>query len=251
MQDKLVSIIVPAYKAQATIEATIDSVVSQTHLEWEMLIADDCSPDGTREIVQARASLDSRIRLIAMPRNGGPAAARNEALKHAQGRWVAFLDSDDLWLPAKLKRSLAFAQAHRAALVYTGYRRISADGARVGRYLGVPAQLDYRQLLGNTAIATSTVVIDREHSGDISMPDVYYDDFVCWLGLLQRGLIARGLDEDLMRYRVMQKSVSRNKKRSAREVWRIYRDSLALGLIPAAWYFSNYAARGLLKYRSF
>lgn len=251
MQDTLVSIIVPAYKAQATIDATIDSVIAQTYGEWEMLIADDCSPDGTREVIETRSRCDSRIRLINMPRNGGPAAARNGALQQARGRWIAFLDSDDLWLPLKLEKCLAFALERKAALVFTGYRRISADGTKVGRYLGVPSTLSYQKLLGNTAIATSTVFIDRQQSGDISMRDVYYDDFVCWLNLLQRGLPACGLNEDLMRYRVMQTSVSRNKRRSAQKVWAIYRNELGFDAIKAAWYFGNYAVRGLMKYRSF
>lgn len=251
MKDELVSIIVPAYRAAAVIAATIESVLAQTWTQWEMLVADDCSPDNTREVVRAWSARDPRIKLIELEQNGGPATARNAALAQAQGRWLAFLDSDDLWLPDKLQRCIAFAQQERAALVFTGFRRIAADGSRTGRYIGVPARLSYRQLLGNTAIATSTVLIDRAQTGDIRMQKVYYDDFVCWLGIVKRGLLARGLDEDLMRYRVMQKSVSRNKGRSAREVWKIYRGVLGLGPLSAGWHFANYAARALFKYRAF
>lgn len=251
MNGQLVSIIVPAYRAARVIPATIESVLAQTWPHWEMLVADDCSPDDTREVVRAWSARDPRIQLIPLQRNGGPAAARNAALERARGRWIAFLDSDDLWLPTKLERSIAFAQQQQAALVYTGFRRISADGAQVGRYIAVPPRLGYRQLLGNTAIATSTVVIDRAQTGNIRMQSVYYDDFVCWLGIVKRGLTARGLDEDLMRYRVLQQSVSRNKKRSAQEVWKTYRSVEGLGLLPSAWYFANYAARALLKYRGF
>jgi teichuronic acid biosynthesis glycosyltransferase TuaG len=251
VNDSLVSIITPAYRAAAVVPATIESVLAQTWTDWEMLVADDCSPDNTREVVREWATRDPRIRLIALERNGGPAAARNGALEQARGRWIAFLDSDDLWLPQKLERSIAFAEREKAALVYTGYRRITADGGRTGRYIGVPAALSYRQLLGNTAIATSTVLIDRAQTGDIRMQRVYYDDFVCWLGIVKRGLLARGLDEDLMRYRVMQQSVSRNKKRSAQEVWKTYRQVEGLGLLASCWYFANYAARAFLKYRGF
>lgn len=251
MVDDLVSIIVPAYKAASHIPATIESVLAQTYPRWEMLIADDCSPDNTRSVIADWAARDERIKLIALPRNGGPAAARNGALAQAQGRWVAFLDSDDLWLPQKLERSLALAQQTQAALVYTGYRRISVDGSRTGRYIGVPPTLNYRQLLGHTAIATSTVLIDRHLAGEIRMQKVYYDDFVCWLGILKRGLTARGLNEDLMRYRVLPQSVSRNKQNSAREVWKIYRFTEHLGYLAASWHFLNYAARALLKYQKF
>ena len=251
MKDGLVSIIVPAYKAARFIDDTVQSVLSQTYGDWEMLVADDCSPDDTRARVAAWSQRDARIRLIALERNGGPAAARNAAIAQAQGRWLAFLDSDDMWLPVKLERCLAHAAQHRAALVFTGYRRITHDGSRTGNYIGVPATLTYRELLGNTAIATSTVLVDRQLAGDIRMERVYYDDFVCWLSILKRGHVARGLDEDLMRYRVVSQSVSRNKGRSAGEVWKTYRGVERLGLVPAAWHFSRYALNAVRKYSAF
>lgn len=251
MIDGLVSIIVPAFRAGAFIEHTIQSVMAQSYTNWEMLIADDCSPDNTRAIVAAWARRDARVRLIALDRNGGPAAARNAALAQARGRWIAFLDSDDLWLPNKLERSLAHAAAHRAPLVYTGFRRISHDGSRTGDYIAVPASLTYRELLGNTAIATSTVLIDRAIAGDVRMERVFYDDFVCWLSILKRGHVALGLNEDLMRYRVLSQSVSRNKGRSAREVWKTLRGIEHLGIVPAAWHFSRYAFNAARKYRAF
>jgi teichuronic acid biosynthesis glycosyltransferase TuaG len=246
-----VSIITPAYKAAGYVEETIRSVLAQTHQDWELLIADDCSPDDTRAVVQRWAEQDPRIRLIALERNGGPAAARNAALAQASGRWVAFLDSDDLWLPTKLERAIGAARASGAALVFTGFRRITADSKTVGRYIGVPTTLTYRQLLGNTAIATSTVLLDRQQTGEVRMRKTYYDDFDCWLQLLKRGLGAVGVDEDLMRYRVMQQSVSRNKKRSAMHVWRAYRELEGLGPIGATWYFANYGLRAWWKYRRF
>jgi teichuronic acid biosynthesis glycosyltransferase TuaG len=251
MNAQLVSIIVPAYKAASYIGRTIESVLAQTYRDWEMLIADDCSPDNTREVVGEWAARDARIKLIAREKNGGPAAARNSALENAQGRWIAFLDSDDIWLPAKLERSIAHAQANRAALLFTAYRRISQDESRVGDLIHVPRTLTYKQLLGNTAIATSTVLIDRSIAGDVRMERVFYDDFVCWLSILKRGHVAHGLDEDLVRYRVLAQSVSRNKGRSAREVWKTYRNVEQLGPVAASWYFSRYAMNALRKYRNF
>lgn len=251
MNEQRVSIIVPAYRAASFIDRTIESVLAQTYRDWEMLIADDCSPDNTRDVVAGWAARDARIRLIALERNGGPAAARNAALQQASGRWIAFLDSDDMWLAAKLERSMAHAKAMRAALVFTAYRRISQDESRVGELIHVPRTLTYRQLLGNTAIATSTVLIDREVAGDVHMEPVFYDDFVCWLSILKRGHVAHGLDEDLMRYRVLSQSVSRNKGRSAREVWKTYRNVEHLGPMAASWYFSRYAMNALRKYRNF
>jgi teichuronic acid biosynthesis glycosyltransferase TuaG len=251
MDDRLVSIIVPAYNAAPFIARTIESVIAQTYPHWEMLIADDCSPDGTRQVVTQWSRREPRVRLIALERNGGPAAARNAALRQAAGRWIAFLDSDDMWLPPKLERCLAHARAHSAALVFTGFRRTTHDESRVGAYIAVPRTLTYPALLGNTAIATSTVLIDRKIAGDVRMQPVFYDDFVCWLSILKRGHVAHGLDEDLMRYRVLAQSVSRNKGRSAREVWKTYRQVEQLGLVAAAWSFSRYAFNALRKYRKF
>lgn len=249
---EFVSIITPAYKASATIRETIQSVRAQSHPHWELLVAEDCGPDDTRAIVSAVAADDPRIRLLPMAQNGGPAAARNHALAQARGRWVAFLDSDDLWLPLKLERQLAFhRQRPGTVLTFTGFRRISADGSLTGRYLGVPPVMRFRDVLGNTVIATSTVLVDTQLSGPIRMRDTYYDDFACWLDLLRSGGEAAGLDEDLARYRVMRDSVSRDKRNSALEVWRAYRQLQGLGRLSSAWYFANYAVRGWLKYRRF
>ncbi len=251
MNNELVSIITPAFRVAPVIGETIQSVIAQTHANWEMLIADDCSPDDTRETVRQWTTNDSRIRLIALEQNGGPAAARNAALAEAHGRWIAFLDSDDLWLPTKLEKQIEFHKKSGAKLTMTGFRRISADGRTMGRYIDVPHRLDYRGLLGNTAIATSSVLIDSELAGPVRMKKTYYDDFACWLSLLKGGGYALGLQEDLMRYRVMGKSVSRNKRNSALQVWRAYREIEKLNVATSLWYFGQYAIRGLLKYQNF
>ena len=246
-----VSIVTPAFNAAKYIAGTIASVQAQTHADWEMIVVDDCSRDGTRDAVRRIAGRDPRVRLVEQPRNGGPARARQAALDVARHPHVAFLDADDLWLPAKLERQLAFMRERRAAFTYTEYRRISADGARVGRLVRVPDRMTYARLLGNTAIATSTVIVDRGATGPLAMTETYYDDFVLWLGILKRGFVAEGLHEDLMRYRVLAKSVSRNKANSAMHVWRTYRDVERLPLARSAWSFASYASRALLKYRAF
>jgi teichuronic acid biosynthesis glycosyltransferase TuaG len=250
-RDALVSIITPAYRASTTIGETIQSVLDQTYPHWEMLIADDCSPDDTRAVVGAWCARDPRIRLVAMPQNGGPAAARNGAIAAASGRWLAFLDADDLWLPDKLERQLAFHRSASAKISFTAFRRIPADGGSPGHLIEVPASMTYRQLLANTAIATSTVIVDRDRSGPVVMKKTYYDDFACWLDILRPGGEAVGLGEDLMRYRVMAASVSRNKRNSAYQVWLAYRRIEKLGIVDSMRYFAAYAWRGLRKYRQF
>lgn len=251
LDDRVVSIITPAYKASGTIGATIQSVLAQTYSHWELLIGEDCSPDDTREVVASWAASDPRVRLITLPENGGPAAARNAAIAHARGRWLAFLDADDLWLPEKLSRQLEFHRTTAAKISFTGFRRIDADERTLGRQIHVPPVLTYRKLLSNTAIATSTVIIDRRLASAVHMRKTYYDDFACWLDILRLGGEAVGLDEDLMRYRVLPASVSRNKRNSAVQVWRAYRDVQELSLIASLRHFVAYGFNGLKKYSRF
>jgi len=247
--EELISIITPAYNAARFVGETIQSVQNQTHRNWEMLIVDDCSKDDTRALLEQHAAKDPRIRPIFQERNGGPARARNSALRAARSPLVAYLDSDDLWLPDKLTRQLRFMRSQRHEFTYTGFRRISVDAAKVGRYRKLVARLRYNDLLKDTAITTSTVMIDRAMTGDFEMPVTYYDDFATWLLILKRGHVAHGLDEDLTRYRVVGASVSRNKLKSAKMVWLAYRNIEQLSLPRSAWCFTNYACRAWFKYR--
>lgn len=242
-----VSIITPSWNVERLIGETIESVKAQTFGDWELLIADDCSTDQTPEIISRYAAADPRIKLIRQVRNGGPALARQAAIDHAQGRYLAFLDSDDLWLPTKLERQLAFAQSRRAPLSYTGFRRIDEAGKVTGRLISVPESLTYAQLLKNTSIATLTAMVDRDLAGQVSMKNEPYDDFCLWLGILKPGLVAYGLNEDLARYRVRGSSVSSRPLRSAGWVWHIYRNVEHLPLIMSAWCFAHWSARAWLK----
>jgi len=247
----LISIITPSWNVEGLIGETIASVQAQTFSDWELLIADDCSTDNTAAVIESFAAKDPRVKLIRQPRNGGPALARQAAIEQAQGRFIAFLDSDDLWLPTKLERQIAFAREHRAALSYTGFRRINEDGSVTGRLISVPASLTYDQLLRNTAIATLTAMIDRDISGPIAMKNEGYDDFCLWLDVLRPGHVAYGLNEDLARYRVRGVSVSSRPLRSAGWVWRIYRNVERLSLLKSAWCFAHWGVRAWLKRREF
>jgi teichuronic acid biosynthesis glycosyltransferase TuaG len=220
----LVSIITPSWNVELLIWETIESVQAQTLGDWELLIADDCSTDKTAAIVESYAAKDPRIKLIRQPRNGGPALARQAAIEEAQGRFIAFLDSDDLWLPTKLERQITFAHEHRAALSFTAFRRINENGSVTGRLIQVPDSLNYEQLLKNTSIATLTALVDRDITGNIAMKNEPYDDFCLWLSILKPEHVACGLNEDLARYRVRGVSVSSRPLRSAKWVWHIYRN---------------------------
>jgi teichuronic acid biosynthesis glycosyltransferase TuaG len=244
-----VSILTPAYNVERYVAETIRSVQAQTVADWEMILVDDCSTDATASVIETFTS-DARIRLVRNEVNAGAAAARSRALQESRGRYVAFVDGDDVWLPEKLERQLEFMRTSGAGLSFTSLRRMSADGSRIGHIIPVPRALSYHQLLGNTAITTSTVVLDREATGAFDFVDGYRnEDFIVWLTLLRRGVVARGLNEDLLRYRVLPRSLSRNKVRSVAAVWRIYREHQELSLPASAWYLANYAVRAAWKYR--
>jgi teichuronic acid biosynthesis glycosyltransferase TuaG len=247
----LVSVIMPAFNASATIRGSINSALRQEHHSLEVLVADDGSTDATRDVVLSLAATDPRVRLLRTKDRSGPAGARNVAIAAASGRWIAFLDSDDVWHPAKLARQLRIARERAASLVYSGYWRVSEDGCLAGRPVAVPPSLSYRQLLGNSAIATSTVLLDRRTLGTPSMdPGVGYDDFELWTRLLAGGAVAAGVDEPLMAYRVRLGSVSRRRVRMSREVWKVIRERRGISLLPACAHFASYACRAASKHRS-
>ena len=248
---ELVSIIMPAFNSQETISEAIESVLQQTYKHWELLIVDDCSLDNTSEIINKYIKVNPRIVYIPNQKNLGPSFSRNAGLSVAKGRWVAFLDSDDIWLENKLESSIRFAEEYSAPLVFTGFRRFLHKSLDCGIYQSVPFTIDYKKLLKNNIIATSTVVIDKKSVPEIQMRDYYYDDFVCWLEILKSHKLAYGLDEDLMRYRVVKNSVSRNKLKSAFKVWAIYRKSEKLSLFKSLLTFFSYAHSGLKKYSTF
>lgn len=244
-----VSIITPAFNAAHLISQTIESAQSQTFTDWEMLIVDDCSTDDTCNVVNSYAVSDSRIKLIRQSNNCGPAMARNIGLKAASGRYVAFLDSDDLWLPEKLKHQLAFMTEKNAAISYTLYRRFSEKSDQASNVITLPSSFNYNQLLKQTGIACLTVIIDTNIIGQIEMPLVRHEDYALWLKLLKRGYVAHGLMEDLALYRIVKTSVSGNKLKSITWVWRIYRDVEKLSFHYAAWCLLNYGWRAYRKHK--
>lgn len=250
-QEGLVSVITPAYNAYPFLDEAIESVKSQSYNNWEMLVIDDCSEDATRNIVLKHAERDDRIKYLYNNSNNGTAVARNKGLEKAIGQYIAFLDSDDTWLPDKLKIQLEYMNKNNIEFSYTEYRRISENGDRLGKIIHVPDMIGYHDLIKNTAIPTSTVMLDRSMIGDIKMTETHHDDFVLWLEIIKRGFTAHGLRADLMRYRDVEDSLSSNKIHSAYKVWRTYRDIEHITMIPAIWYFTNYAWNAVKKHMRF
>ena len=246
----LVSIICPVYNSEKYLVTAIESVIAQSFDNWELIVVDDGSGDSTGEIVRRYAQRDSRIRLVELGENRGVAHARNVGLQCAAGEWVAFLDSDDYWLPEKLERTLLIAQAEGAAFLFSSYRAISHDGNRVSKQVRVPEKLGYRTLLRANVIATSTVLVNREAVGEIKMMKNRSEDFICWLEILKRVQTARGLQEDLVRYRLTKSSLSRDKRKALGIVWSIYRDIENLGFAQSCFTIVQYLVLGALKHFS-
>lgn len=250
LPEPLVSVITPAYNAARFLEDTLRSVAEQTFGGWEMLVVDNGSTDATPEIVRRWAADDPRIRLLSETSRRGPAPARNLALRQARGRYVAFLDSDDLWLPHKLEVQIEFMRARGSAFTFAAHSYIDESGRPTGRTIAAPQRVDYRALLKNTIIGCLTVMLDRTRTGPLEMPDLpQHEDLVLWLRLLKSGLVAHGIPEVLALYRMVGSSASRNKARSARRMWRVYRRVERLPLPYAAWCFAHYAWNASRKYR--
>ncbi len=225
--DELVSIIVPVYNVEKYILETIDCVRKQTYTDWEMLLVEDGSRDNTVAVVEEflRESGEERVRLIRLPENVGAAKARNHGVQQSKGRYVAYLDADDLWRPEKLEKELAYLKAKDAAFVFTGYEFADENGVGTGKVVRVPEMLDYKKALGNTTIFTSTVIFDtnRIPKEQIMMPDVKSEDTALWWDILRSGRVAYGLDENLVFYRRPGKSLSSNKLEAIRRIWKLYR----------------------------
>lgn len=247
-QIPVVSIITPSYNSAPYIVDAIESVRSQSFELWEMIVVDDFSDDDTRRIVRGYVAIDHRIKLICQPKNCGPAKARNVALNIACGRYVAFLDSDDLWLPKKLELQLLFMKKRNIAFSYTLYRQFFNGHDQPGDCISLPPSFTYEELLKSTGIACLTVMIDTALTGPIRMEDVHHEDYVLWLKILKNKFVAYGLMDDLARYRVTKNSVSANKLKSAWWVWLIYRDIEGLNFFHASWCLFNYGWRAFRKH---
>ena len=244
MRNGLVSIIMPAYNAQEFLRDSVASVMAQTYKDWELLIVDDMSTDATLSLAQLIASGDPRVQVIHLTVNGGVSNARNIGMEAALGQYLAFLDSDDLWLPDKLAIQVAFMKRNNAGFSFTSYRRCARDG-RLGGLVKVPSKVSYKQLLRGNVIGCLTVMIDRRIISPFTMPKVGHEDYATWLRILKMGNLALGIQEDLARYRLSYTSVSRDKRRSSLWTWNIYRLEQKLSIIKSFWYFIHQSIRAV------
>lgn len=227
---------------------TIASVQAQSYSNYEHILIDDGTPGGFSAEIREIAASDPKIKLIERKWNAGPAVSRNRGISEAKGRYIAFIDSDDLWHPKKLEKQVEFMRDKQLALSYTSYEVINSSGKVLGIRVP-PAKLAYNDILKSNRIGCLTAIYDREIVGSMYMPNILKrQDMGLWLSILKKVKLAQGITEvPLARYRVGSGSLSSNKASVLKYQWRIYREVEKLPWLSSAKYFAHYAYRGLIR----
>ena len=237
MTKDLVSIIMPTYNCGRFIEETIRSVQSQTYENWEIVIVDDCSTDDTRARVDAMIEKDARIRYYCLETNSGAAVARTRAMELADGEYMAFLDSDDLWMPDKLEKQLAFMKENGYAFSCTSYEQIDEESNSLGRVIKTVKKTDYNRLLLDCPVGNSSVMYNASKMGKFEVPNIRKrNDDALWLQMLKKEKYIYGMPDVLMRYRIRKNSISSNKMKVVKYHWILYREIEHLSVIRSAFH---------------
>ena len=247
MED-FISIITPCFNSQEFISFTIDSVLQQTYKNWELIVINDGSTDNSKDILAEFSKRDSRIRIITLDKNYGPAHARNVGIKKAKGKYIAFLDSDDLWITNKLETQISFMLENNIVFSFSSYRKIDEDGKIVGDVIKAPSRIQYQDLLKSCSIGCLSVVYDQSMIGKQYMPEYKKtQDYALWLKILKSGVDAIGIDEELALYRIRKSSISRNKFVKAYYQWKIYREQEKISFPKSLYLMMFYAFYGIKK----
>lgn len=248
--DSLVSIIMPTYNSAKHLEAAINSVLSQTYRNWELCITDDCSSDNTVAILEEYSKKDGRIKYRVLSKNSGAAVARNSSLDMASGRYVAYLDSDDVWDPTKVELQVMFMRENSIAFSCASYRVIDESGMDLGKTVKMLERTDYRGFLSNNLLQTVGIMVDTEKTGKscLVMPNLRRrQDAATWLQVLKNGHICHGMRDVLCSYRRVSGSLSSDKCKAAKGVWFLYRKVERLPLLFSCRCFVRYAVLAVWK----
>ena len=245
----LVSIIMPCYNAERYIAQSIESVLAQTYQNWELLITDDCSTDKSVEIISKYSKNDDRISVIVPDEHQGIARTRNMSISRARGRFVAFLDSDDIWYPEKLEKQVNYMLENDLAFTYSSYEIIDCHGNPKHKVVKDAGVMSYKKYLRNTIICCGTVVVDREKTGHFATPIIKTsEDMSLWLSIMRRGFDAYPVPGPLHKYRITPGSASSNKIKAASDVWRVYRKIEKLSWPKAIVNFICYSFNAVKKH---
>jgi len=245
----MVSVIIPAYNSEKYLKQAVQSVLSQTYQNFEIILIDDKSTDNTLGISHFLANQDSRIHVLENPVNIGVAASRNKGMSACTGEYIAFLDSDDIWLPDKINLQMQKIREENLDLCCTAYSFINSETKPIGKTYRIPEVVSLKRLLAENVIGASTVVFRRSLALKFNMRTEYlHEDYVFWLELLQSGIHAAGINKPLTQYRKTEQGRSSNKKNAAHARYKIYRDFLGMSQIMSALYLTAYAFNGVKKH---
>jgi glycosyltransferase involved in cell wall biosynthesis len=251
MNDKLVSIITPLYNGERFLAQTIESVLAQTYMEWEMLIINDGSTDKGEEVARAYAAKDKRIQVFSQP-NAGSAAARNNGIRRARGRYIALLDADDLWEPDFLEQQLALLHDKQCQLVYGAHKRIDEDNHELLRPFVPPVKVTYKDILRTCSITCLTGLYDTVPYGKFYLREDFKslrDDYVYWLEILRHSQVAYGNPHVVGSYRMRRDRITSSKRKMIIPQYKVYRQAEHLNVAQSAYYLCCWAWNGYRKYR--
>lgn len=251
MEKGLVSIITPMYNGEKFIAETIQSVLDQTYLKWEMIIIDDGSKDNGPEIVKKYVNTDKRIKLVTQ-KNGGSASARNNGIRQAEGQYIALLDADDTWNPDFLEKQLTLMHNKNALLVYSSHTRMNESSKEILKPFIVPSKVTYTDLLKTCSISCLTGLYNTEKFGKVYLREdmkSLRDDYVYWLEIIKKVKVAYGNQEILANYRILSSSASRKKKKVIIPHFKVFYKIEKLGLVRSLYYLANWAVISYFKYR--
>jgi teichuronic acid biosynthesis glycosyltransferase TuaG len=241
------TVITPIYNAESFLEATLQSILDQHYKDWESILINDNSSDNSLAIACKFANADSRFKIINKTESRGAAKARNLGIESAQGRFIAFLDSDDIWHSSKLEKQISFMKDNDVALSFTAYNFISESG-EPGDFVKAPNKVSYKTLLKGNIIACLTAVYDTKKLGKVFMPDILKrQDFGLWLKITKTGVDAVGINESLANYRLRTGSLSSTKINTMVHTWRVYRDIERLSVFSSLKYLSSHLFRAVVK----
>lgn len=248
--EELISIITPVYKCEKLISSTLECVLNQTYKNWEIILVDDCSPDNSAKVIKEFVEKDNRIKYYKLDKNSGAAIARNKALSESRGRFIAYLDSDDLWKPDKLEKQVNYMLENKYAFTCTDYEKIDEDGKSLNKVVRIPKRVNYSLFLRNTIIQTVGVMVDTSITGKeiLVMPNIRRrQDAATWCQLLKNGFDCYEVPENLSYYRVVKNSLSSNKFKAIKGTWNLYRDIEKLSFFKSCICFVGYAFNAIRK----
>ncbi|MGX1262642.1 teichuronic acid biosynthesis glycosyltransferase TuaG [Rossellomorea marisflavi] len=230
-----VSIVMPAYNCGEFIDKTIDSVLRQTYVNWELIVVDDCSSDNTREIVTNYLEQDNRIVYLRLEKNSGAAVARNAAIDLAKGEYIAFLDSDDIWTESKLSKQIHFMEKNSYSFTCTDYDKIDEDGSFLNLIVRNPTIRDYNYLL-KSCPGNSTIIYKASELGKFFIPDIKKrNDYVMWLRVIKEAHYLYNYNEVLSSHRIRAGGISKNKFSLVKYHWIVYREMENLSLFKSTY----------------